>query len=338
MRARSFTAWGLLSLCLGLSLAPAASADTATMTRYFDEQARRAYSRLRYREALAYFLLVDRATPSANAAYNVAVTADAARDLDIEYTYLRRYLDAPDEDTTRREDATRRMAALEAKLALVTVETDPPGATVFVDQRAYGSYGTTPCTIVVEPGSRRILLELAEHEGGAATVEAAKGKRTIASATLLARRGTLLVTTTPPRASWVALRDGHEVATGRGGEPVDVPIGPYRVRIEPKGYRPEYANVVVRENAASELSLLATALPPRVGRLLLSTGGARGQLYVDGKPTASTPATLDTIPVGVHRLEIRAKGYVTWTGSVTVREGKTSLIEAKLRRSAAVRQ
>lgn len=328
---RSRLAAASVVLVLG-SISSPSLADTATMTRYFDGEARRAYQRLRYREALEYFLLVERATPSPQAAYNVAVTADAAGDDEILYAYLRKYLDSSDDDEARRKDALRRIAAVEKKLALVTVQSDPPGASVFVDQRAFGIHGVTPCTVVVEPGERLILLELDGHHGETSRVVAAKGEERATTMTLRPKTGQLRLYTSPEDAPWVVLHEGREVARGQGGEPVDLPVGAYRVRIEPSGHKAEEGNVFVSESATAELSLTATALPPKTGRLLVSTGGVAGELFLDGKKTASTPATVDTVPVGDHTLEVRAKGRKTWRGSVTIREGKTSFVEATLGR------
>ena len=52
----------------------------------------------------------------------------------------------------RRAEAERRIQAMRERLALVRVESDPPGAAIYVDRKELGSHGLTPRTIVVPEG------------------------------------------------------------------------------------------------------------------------------------------------------------------------------------------
>ncbi|MFN9938558.1 MAG: PEGA domain-containing protein [bacterium] len=48
-------------------------------------------------------------------------------------------------------------------MAVVRIETDPPGATIYVDRADLGARGTTPRVLAFAPGTVRILVERAGH-------------------------------------------------------------------------------------------------------------------------------------------------------------------------------
>ncbi|MBL4685381.1 MAG: PEGA domain-containing protein, partial [Nannocystaceae bacterium] len=60
----------------------------------------------------------------------------------------------------------------------------------------------------------------------------------------------------------------------------------------------------------------------------------RGTLLIDGKKTGKTPYN-DSLSVGVHRVEIRARGYTTWKGELEVKaDGAAPLAVVLCRRGA----
>lgn len=320
----------LLAACWLLSPS-AAHADTATLTRFFDDQARTAFAARRYQLALEYFLLVDRATPSPSAAYNVAVLADTAGEQALAFAYLERYLASDDEDEARRADATRRAQALRAELALVRIDSDPPGARIYVDQVEHGAFGRSPRTIVVAPGAHRILLHAPRHRPAEVEVTAAVGQEATARAALVPLTGELLVRATPPGTPIEVRRQGALVRRIPAATSTELPVGRYELRIAPAGHHPAEAIAVVDEGE-QQLTLVARRLPPRTGTLLVTTGAVTADLYVDGKLTAETPATLRQVPVGEHTIELRAPGHRTATSTVRIVEGRPAFVELDLLR------
>ncbi|MCC6214082.1 MAG: PEGA domain-containing protein [Polyangiaceae bacterium] len=312
---------------------PSATASTAVMTRYFDDLARAAYEQGEPAEALQAFLLVDALTPTPLSAFNVGLVADLAKERELSFAYLSRYLASSDADPGRRDEATRRMAALRRRLALVRVETTPPGATVYVDRRALGAYGVTPTTIVVEAGEHTLELEHPDFLVGKAGTRARKGAESKVELALVPRVGSLDVTASArgTLAAEDAAGKQHVLELGKRAE---LPVGKYRVRLEAPRYRPEEAEVVIREGLVASVVLAPTPLPPPTGRLLVTTGKIRAQVHVDGKVRSSTPATIGRLGVGDHEVEVRAPGYQTWRQRVTIREEKAVFVEPKLVRGA----
>jgi len=314
-----------------------ATADTATLTRFFDDQARTAFADRKYDKALAYFLLVDRATPSPGAAYNVAVTAHTAGEHALAFAYLDRYLASDDTVATRRSDATRRAAELRGKLALVRVESEPPGALIYVDLKEHGSLGTTPRTIVVAPGEHQILLDSPRHLPARVSVKADQGKLASAKTKLSPRTGGLAVTTTPANVPVEVRHEGATISRLRAGISTRLPIGRYELRIQPEGHHPASTFVVVEEDANRTATLVARPLPPKTGTLMVTTGAVAAELYVDGKHTAKTPATLRNVAIGDRILEVRAAGYRNARRTVIVREGRSTFLELDLDRASKER-
>jgi hypothetical protein len=310
-----------------------ATADTATLTRFFDDQARTAFADRKYDKALAYFLLVDRATPSPGAAYNVAVTAHTAGENALAFAYLDRYLASDDTVEARRSDAIRRAAQLRGQLALVRVDSDPPGALIYVNLKEHGSLGTTPRTIVVAPGEHQILLDSPRHLPARVSVKADRGKLVAAKTKLSPRTGGLVVTTAPANAPVEVRRDGATISQIAAGHSTQLPIGRYELRIQPEGHHPASTFVVVEEATDRTATLVARPLPPKTGTLLVTTGAVAAELYVDGKHTAKTPATLRDVAIGERILEIRAAGYRSARRTVHVREGRSTFLELTLDRA-----
>src|SRR5437762_2645303 len=56
------------------------------------------------------------------------------------------------------------IARITPMVAVIAVETTPPGATVFIDRKDLGSVGTTPSRLGLPAGSYTILVELPGYE------------------------------------------------------------------------------------------------------------------------------------------------------------------------------
>jgi hypothetical protein len=320
----------LLALGAGL-LSARASGLPAVETKLFDERARKLYDQGRYQAALEAFLLASTATPSAGSLYNVGVTADLAGERELAFAYLGQYLTLRDDDRERRQDAERRQTELRRKLALVRVESDPPGATIYVDRRELGVFGTTPCSIPLDPGRHRLELDLAGHHPGAAEVTAEPGQQTLARLALVERTGRVRVRVEPPSARVTFLREQPALEIhARPGETV-LPVGTYRVRSVAPGWEPVESRVLVEEGSPAEVSLVARQLPEPTGGLLVSAGPVHALVLVDGVRKAESPATLDKVPVGRHRVELRAAGYHPWLRKVWVKRDQVIYLNATLR-------
>lgn len=331
MKWRAAVVAGLVTIAVA---APPSNAfwDAAGASRFFDEEARRAYGRGDYHLALDYFLLAHDAAPAASSAYNVATVAELAGDRGLAFAFLTTYESLAAPDDPNRAGAREASTRLAARLALVDVVTDPPGADVFVDQREHGRYVTAPGVVALEPGAHTVMASLGGHRDATASVTVQRGRRTRVELRLEELRSELRVSGAP---------DGAVVTYDRGGEPLgsfpaaapsDVPAGELHVVVTCEGYEPFERTVHVAREARRELVVAMAPLPPVLGRLLVSTGGIVARVAIDGEDRTETPATL-RLPVGTHTVTVSADGYATATTTVEIQRDQSSLLEPHLIRA-----
>jgi outer membrane receptor for ferrienterochelin and colicins len=301
-----------------LSLSPAwAVASPAGETRYLDEQARELFQTRRYEDALQRFLWVLRVTPSASAAYNVALSAERAGDEVLSFSSLQDYFQLAPQSHPTFLAAVELKHRLSKRLALVEVVSTPPGATIFVDRKDLGAYGTTPTTIAVVPGEHRLILQSPDHLEGEISIVAQSGE----SFTVTSELDPALVSVKLE----TNVADAHFFVTVRG-ETWERPTGTHRlprgfwtVRAEAEGYAPQEVQLSTslpsKQPAPSEeqptqiIKLRLTPVPPPYSRLLIDTGGPTAQVVVDGRPRGETPLVL-RLPAGKHHIRLTSEGYL----------------------------
>lgn len=120
-----------------------------------------AFGAQRNADAIRYFRSAARLVPSPKLTYNIALAYDEMGDTGPALAAFRAFL-TEEPDSPHRADVTERILELEHRLQaggvqLVTVSSDPPGATLRVAGEALG---VTPWTGVLAPGSYRVRLDL----------------------------------------------------------------------------------------------------------------------------------------------------------------------------------
>lgn len=331
MRAAQRALAPALVVALVALAATRARGDAATEARYFDERARAEFAREHYDQALVLFLHVHAVAPTPGNLYNIGVSAALAHQGPIAYAHFDEFVRSGAADGDRRADAERRMAELERDLARVHVESDPPGATIWVDRRELGEWGRSPRTLVLEPGAHEIELELGGHVSARSQVTAERGRQVDVRATLDREHGELRVEVVPATATVTATeRPGGTEHALRPGETARVPTGGYDVRAEAEGHRPDERAVTVRAGALETVRLAPAPIPPRTGRVLVGTGSIAAQVSIDGTPRGTTPARIDGVTEGTHAIEIRAEGYRPWRGEVVVSPDRGAFVDVTL--------
>lgn len=307
-----------------------AGADRATQSRLFDELARSAYQRGRYRQALELFLLAQEAAPSPRGLYNIALCAQQAGLHAEAYTFFEEYVRWGDDDPRRFAEARRRLEELREKLTLVQIDSDPPRARIYIDARDLGSRGRTPRTLPVSPGRHEVILVREKHVPARTRFEVEPGQRISLALELERRTGIVEVHATPADATVVVLDGKRELARGSAAERFEVPVGTHLVRLEAPGHEAAVRRVTVSEEAPTIARLVAKPVRPPTGRLLVHTGEVHARLWLDGERQAETPATIDEVSAGEHEVRLRAPGYRRWEGDVTITESEASYLNVTL--------
>jgi serine/threonine protein kinase/outer membrane protein assembly factor BamB/tetratricopeptide (TPR) repeat protein len=121
-------------------------------------------------------------------------------------------------------DARSLDVRLKSAFGKLSVDTDPPGAEVIVDERVLG---TSPLERNVEIGKRALRIRLADHALLEESAEIMPGVATAISRKLVHDKGSILVTSEPGPASLWLKRVGsnEEIRTPSSEEPVPLPTG-----------------------------------------------------------------------------------------------------------------
>lgn len=311
------TTRALALLALTALLAPSpARADAAAEARFHDDIARRAFAARRYEEAARAFMVEQRLAPNPNIVFNIALCLQQLQRHGDAYMYFAEYLASDDQDPARREQAREALAALRPRVALVTVESEPHGAAIFVDRRELGQYGVTPRVLALAAGPHRIWVEKDGYRAAETSVELGLGSESRVALAPEQILGRLRVSA--PTAARVRVLDPDGNVVVEGDAPLDRAIAPGTYRAEARAGVERWSEpVVVRAEQTSELS--AQLVGP-TGDATVTANVAGALVSLDGRDRGFTPQVLAAIPAGEHTLEVRAEGMRTYSGRLAIED------------------
>ncbi len=202
---------------------------------------------------------------------------------------------------------------------VLTVESNPPGAALFIDTEAAGQVGTTPFKGSIPPGAHTVILKLEPY------------KTTVKSFTVEARKKAELsiglevpfkVSSTPAGAS---VHLDSESAPSLGPTPYDggIPFGKRTVFLKLAGYKTfkqelEVAKGAVEIKAELALGIKVVSTPP----------GASVEL--DGKGLPGVTPLEETATPGKHQVTVKLEGYKPYSAEIEVAPGKENTVNALL--------
>ncbi len=308
--------WVLFAL-----LQPAWAGNSADEAEVNFQIARKAYAAGDYEKALVHFMVSNRLSENRNVTFNIGLTYEQLRRLPEAYRW---YQDAYDEtleddETNRRIEQT--LAQLRRSVAIVTVDSDPPGATVYLNRKNLGAVGTTPLEIPVRPGRYTLILERSGYQ------DATYGPSMFAAGDM-AEPISLAMT---PIVGMLELTgtDGANVRIGtEDAEPscqvpcnLDLPEGRQFLFFDKPGYRPLTKIVELVEGKVLPLD---AELVPITGALVVDADLRAALVEVDGKPMGYTPLVIPDITIGDHEVRVSARGYEAYSTDVTIIEGEST--------------
>jgi hypothetical protein len=326
----------LLAAC---ALTPlVARADPAGQARFHDELARNHYNAGRFEQALREFFLEQRLSPNPRIAFNIALCFQELKRKEEAFQYLTEYLASPDADAERRAYAERVAGNLKPSLALVRVESTPPGASIYVDRRELGSYGVTPKLVALTPGEHQVWAELDGYRTATGKITARQGEELPLPLAPERIVGTLNVTS--PLPGQAAVRDSAGAVLAQGMTPLQasVPPGSYEVSVTAPGFMTWTG--IARIEAEKEASVTAALLPaPEPTGSITVTSNVPGALVeLNGEPVGFSPTVLPSVKTGPQRLRVASPSLLPWTGSVDVAPDKRAWLTVSLEDPPTVRQ
>ncbi len=217
-----------------------------------------AYQAGRFEEAAILFKEAFEIESRGNLLYNVAICYDKAGNTAEAVTWYQRFVDAVP-DAKRGPQVQQRIDELRRTLAgryeEVAVSTAPPGAVIFVDDKAKGAMGTAPVSFKLLPGTYTIIAELDGHEPTRKKITLSEGRPAAVDLRLTPSGsvGELSILVSEPGARISV--DGKDV----GRSPLDAPLrlrrGPHEVRVEKPGYAATTRQVEVKARDKQRISI-----------------------------------------------------------------------------------
>lgn len=313
MRSRS----GLVC-CLICALAMPASADgVADEADLQFTVGAEAYGKGDFTSALEHFLASNRLVPNRNVMFNIARAYEQLGRFPDAYRY---YIDAARGDGNASDgklqrDVTAALNRIGPRVAVLTVETTPPGATIFLDRRDLGSVGTSPVQLGLKPGTYTVIAELPGFEPAtAAGVAIAVGESRPLEIELTRILGKVELSGEPE--TRVRIDDERGAIACVLPCTLDLPPGPHIAYFERPGFTVSPQSFTIIEHRTVRSSASAVAV---VGSLLVAADEPNALIEVDGKPLGFTPAVLPNIPIGHRRVRVSLRGYQAVERDVEVR-------------------
>ena len=318
----------LVALAL-LSSSRARGDSLADEADYRFRRATALYQQGRVDDALGEFLFSNRLVHNKNVLFDIARCYEQLKRSNEAFRWYVEILAEPELTPQLRDAVQTALQRLAPSLALLRVESEPAGATVYVGRKDLGARGQTPLSLALPPGNQTVLLELEGHKPAQQIFPLAVGKTLHAELVLEPIVGMLEVSGEP---SQFELREGS--ATGepllreRGSIPL-VP-GSHRLWISAEGFATQELETSVDADETSQLAFKLEKLPPPAGTLVLQANVEGALIKIDGKAAGFSPAVIDAVPIGKHTLTVEAEGREPATQGIEIHRDERTVIDLSL--------
>ncbi len=326
--------WRLaLALALAASLTPpdALADNTADEANLRFRRGVEAYRGRRFEEALAEFFHSNRLVKNRNVIMNIARCYEQLRQYDEAYRYYDDVLaeNPPEEDRRVAEESRARLAP---RVALLRVESDPPGADVFIERMDLGQRGTTPRTLALPEGEAVMLLSMPGYR--------------VASAKARLVTGRTATVKLPLEFIWAKARlsgiEGAEVRvdTTEGGAAAVIPSvlklkpGKHILNVTAARYLPIQVPVEIQGDREEPISVTLQPLPEPTGNIMVTANYDGALVTVDGKEAGFTPAII-SLPVGAHEVAVSMSEMRPFAQRVEVTANENAGVKATLHYAGA---
>jgi outer membrane receptor protein involved in Fe transport len=315
LRLSLFTVLVFSALCFDLAWAGASeTADEADLDFQLGTER---YDAGDTKAALEYFLASNRLAPNKNVLFDIARCYEQLKLLPDAYRYYSASRDAETSEAARRR-VEESLDRLKPRVALLTIETNPPGATIYLDRTDLGSRGVTPRTLALPEGTHTVLVELPDFElAQSEKLELTLGEEKHTTIQLKPILGRIKLVGTKQ----AKVRLDSEPAP-RCAIPctVEAQVGKHVVSVSQEGFRTVELPVEV---VAHEVVPVRANLEPLSGSAVVSADVRDALISVDGQPRAFTPAVV-TLPVGKHEIVISPSGYRPLRRTVLIETDKST--------------
>ncbi len=297
------------------------------------------YAKEDYRGALEHFLLSNRLVPNKNVVFNIGRTfeklAGRATSTDTATKYFsdayRYYTDARESETDEKVkgELDKALERIGANVSVLSVETTPPGATVYIDRKDLGSRGKSPRPLALPPGKYKVIVEKDGFEAAVVEgVEAKKGEKTKVTLALKEILGSVKVDVEGAPTAKVHIQDEGAPAVCDAPCTFTVRPGTYLLYFSNPGFMAVPRQIVVEPNG---LVTTIARLSPQSGTLYVDADERGARIEVDGKFGGITPGLVQNVGVGKRVVSVTLRGYAAIERVVEVKPNQqTDLVGLRL--------
>lgn len=288
----------------------------------------RAYQEKRFEDALASYYLSNRLVANRNVQFNIARCLDRLGRYDEAYRAWSTLLDQglPEKEQKVAQDAIEQ---LRPHLALVEIETTPPGAIIYAGRRDLGTLGTTPKSLALRPGATKILLDREGYRSVELAAEPAQGQQVKLAAVLERIYGDIELRRVPNNAEVRRdFLDGELLRRGPGL--VKVVPGPLVVFVSAPGFQTARLFVTALPDASVPVDVVLAPAEAPTGTLVVRANITGALVRIDGKEAGFAPTVIEGVPTGMRQIEILEESRQTFHATVDVQKGERAFVDAYL--------
>jgi len=315
----------LLTVAAALAEAPGPAladglADEADL--HFD-LGRELFKKGAYRAALEHFLASNRLVPNRNVMFNIALTYEELGRFADAHRY---YIDARRGETDVHvvADIDEAIERIGPHVAVLRIETSPPGATIYIDRKDLGSRGEAPRLLAIPEGSYRVIAELEGHQPAEAWGVLAKiGQETAVTLALRPIVGTVRVGVTGGSSARVHVGSDRAPVACVAPCALELPPGQQILHFSREGFQaaPQQVNV-----EAGQTTQATAELRPLTGSLIVHADERDALIEIDGRPVGFTPTVIQGVAVGRRRVRVTLRGFSTIEREVEVKTNQQAAL------------
>ncbi|MFZ5894584.1 MAG: TonB-dependent receptor domain-containing protein [Myxococcota bacterium] len=277
-----------------------------------------------YKQALQHFLASNRLAPNKNVLFDIGRCYEQLKLLPEAFRYYSLSLEAETNEAGRQR-IEESLARLKPRVARLTIETDPPGAVIYLDRKDLGSRGVTPRTLALPEGQHTVIVELPDYETGKSEkLEVKLGDEVRTTIKLKPILGSVEVRGTQGASVRIDTENSPPACT----VPCIVKIRPgkHAILLSKQGFRGQELSVDVGANTSQRVR---ANLDPLSGSVVVNADVREALISIDGQPRAFTPAVV-SLPVGKHEILVSQSGFRPLKRTVLVETDKSVKVDFEL--------
>ncbi|HTJ43273.1 MAG TPA: PEGA domain-containing protein [Kofleriaceae bacterium] len=220
----------------------------------------------------------------------------------------------------------------------VRIDSAPPGATVYIDNKQCGPVGVTPWAGSLVNGSYQVIIELDGYQPAQQAFTVVRSRKEQPLFVPLVKKQD------PPRIEVRADADknvfGAQVSLdGQAQGPVPVTLqtteGRHLIEIKKDGFEPFQQWVDIKMNEKQTLTpQLKEIAKPKNGTIVVEADVPDAEVWLDGnKLPDHTPTVINNVVEGLHVVEVRKEPAIPWKQTVQVTADQQVKVSAGLKAS-----